>query len=65
MRQQLPGFLPRRISKRWRFEERSPRWLVYDGVTGPSESSFGDVELPPPVVVADRVMGDGKFQQVV
>lgn len=48
MRQQLPGILPRRISKRHRLEERSPRWLVYDGVNGPSESSLEDVALPPP-----------------
>lgn len=52
MRQQLPGLLPRRISKRYRLEERSPRWLVYDGP--PSESSFDNVALPPPVVLSGR-----------
>lgn len=54
LRRQLPGHFPSRLSKRFRWEERSPRWLVYSGRPSTTSSLLeqqlaeNPKALPPP-----------------
>lgn len=59
LRRQLPSRFPSRLSKRFRWEERSPPWLVYSYEGGPTSLSSSLLELATVRPVVECGLGIG------